>query len=38
MAQDKPSSLEALSQIFGVGARKLERYGADFLAVIESER
>lgn len=37
MASEKPQSLEALSRIFGVGARKLERYGETFLSVIASE-
>lgn len=34
MAARKPDSLGALSQLSGVGAKKLERYGEDFLAVI----
>ena len=37
MAASKPRTQEDLSRIFGVGARKLERYGADFLAIIERE-
>ncbi len=34
MATAKPASLSALSQISGVGERKLTTYGEDFLAVI----
>ncbi len=37
MAAEKPQTPEALSRIFGVGARKLERYGSEFLSVIKSE-
>lgn len=36
MALGKPASLDALSRIPGVGARKLDAYGAEFLAVIRS--
>ncbi len=35
MAAAKPASLSALGQISGVGARKLEAYGAAFLAVLQ---
>ncbi|MFN3619251.1 DNA helicase RecQ [Sphingorhabdus sp.] len=34
MALEKPASLSALSQITGVGSRKLDAYGADFLNII----
>jgi len=34
MAEARPASLDAMARIGGVGAKKLERYGADFLAVI----
>jgi len=36
MAAERPTSLEALGQISGVGARKLEAYGTDFLQVIRA--
>jgi ATP-dependent DNA helicase RecQ len=35
MAADKPTSDDALLEISGVGQVKLQRYGADFLKVIE---
>lgn len=34
MAQQRPVSLDAMAQVSGVGATKLERYGATFLEVI----
>ncbi|MGX9355903.1 DNA helicase RecQ [Roseobacteraceae bacterium S113] len=34
MAERRPPTLDALAQITGVGAKKLERYGAEFLEVI----
>ncbi|GGH61540.1 DNA helicase RecQ [Frigidibacter albus] len=34
MAETKPGSLDAMAHITGVGAKKLESYGAEFLAVI----
>ena len=34
LARDCPATLDALSRISGVGARKLERYGADLLALL----
>ena len=34
MAAEKPHSLAGLAQISGVGAKKLETYGEDFLAAI----
>jgi ATP-dependent DNA helicase RecQ len=34
MAQARPRTTDDLAGISGVGAKKLERYGADFLAVI----
>jgi ATP-dependent DNA helicase RecQ len=36
MAEHKPKNLNELSQVSGVGSAKLERYGADFLAVINA--
>ena len=36
LAARKPTDLAALSQIGGIGAAKLERYGAGLLAVLES--
>jgi ATP-dependent DNA helicase RecQ len=37
MAETKPQSLDEVARISGVGATKLERYGADFLEVITGE-
>ncbi len=34
MAQARPQTLDAFSKIGGVGSKKLERYGKDFLEVI----
>ncbi|CUX83613.1 MAG: ATP-dependent DNA helicase RecQ [Roseibaca calidilacus] len=34
MAENRPDSMDAMARISGVGATKLERYGAEFLAVI----
>jgi superfamily II DNA helicase RecQ len=34
MAAAKPTSLDALGRVHGVGAAKLARYGSAFLAVI----
>jgi ATP-dependent DNA helicase RecQ len=34
IARECPATIEALSRISGVGARKLERYGADLLALL----
>ncbi|GLQ35695.1 ATP-dependent DNA helicase RecQ [Amylibacter marinus] len=34
MARQKPKDLDAFAQLSGVGAVKLERYGAEFLGVI----
>ena len=36
MAQEKPSSMEEMSRIKGVGEFKLNRYGDDFLKVIKN--
>jgi ATP-dependent DNA helicase RecQ len=36
MAQAQPDSLEALAQISGVGAKKLEAYGREILRVLEA--
>ena len=35
MAETKPATLDALSRITGVGAAKLERYGAAFVEVVQ---
>ncbi|MDG4648969.1 DNA helicase RecQ [Roseibacterium sp. SDUM158017] len=37
MAETRPQSMDELARISGVGATKLERYGAQFLAVITGE-
>jgi ATP-dependent DNA helicase RecQ len=37
MAQKRPQSLDDFAGIAGVGAKKLERYGADFLKVIAGD-
>ncbi|WP_372836997.1 DNA helicase RecQ [Puniceibacterium confluentis] len=34
MAEDRPTNLDAMARINGVGAKKLEKYGAEFLSVI----
>ncbi|MGX0976985.1 ATP-dependent DNA helicase RecQ [Roseovarius sp. MBR-51] len=34
MAETRPETLDQMARISGVGAKKLERYGADFLEVI----
>nr|WP_323038182.1 DNA helicase RecQ [Pararhodobacter sp.] len=34
MAEKRPASLDAFARISGVGATKLERYGANFLSVL----
>ena len=34
MAETRPADLDAMARVAGVGAKKLERYGADFLEVI----
>jgi superfamily II DNA helicase RecQ len=34
MCARMPTSVEALSEISGIGERKLEKYGPGFLAVI----
>jgi len=36
MAERKPATLQALAQVSGVGDAKLERYGADFVEVIDA--
>jgi ATP-dependent DNA helicase RecQ len=36
MARDQPGSLEALSHVTGVGAKKLEAYGREILRVLEA--
>jgi len=38
MVRHRPDSLEALGQLSGVGARKLENYGGQFLAAISAAR
>ncbi|MCB2102921.1 MAG: DNA helicase RecQ, partial [Rhodobacterales bacterium] len=37
MARERPRDLNDLAGLYGVGAAKLDRYGADFLAVIATE-
>ncbi|MEY8882304.1 DNA helicase RecQ [Donghicola sp. XS_ASV15] len=37
MAERRPSNLDQMARISGVGAKKLERYGTDFLEVINGE-
>jgi len=37
MAETRPADLDAMARIVGVGATKLERYGAAFLEVINGE-
>jgi ATP-dependent DNA helicase RecQ len=37
MAETRPATLDAMARIGGVGAMKLEKYGAAFLAVITGE-
>ncbi|WP_343564635.1 DNA helicase RecQ [Kiloniella sp. b19] len=37
MATVRPSTLEAMEDLYGVGKRKLERYGPAFLSVIQEE-
>jgi ATP-dependent DNA helicase RecQ len=34
MARQRPTSLDALAGIGGVGAKKLERYGAELLRLL----
>ena len=38
MIERRPADLNALGQLSGVGVRKLERYGEDFLRVIHQHR
>ena len=37
MAEARPTTLDEMARINGVGAKKLDRYGATFLAVITGE-
>ncbi|AXI44827.1 DNA helicase RecQ [Sulfitobacter sp. SK012] len=37
MAENRPANLDAMAQVGGVGAKKLESYGFAFLEVINSE-
>ncbi|NNJ67861.1 MAG: HRDC domain-containing protein, partial [Boseongicola sp.] len=37
MAETRPNSMDEMAGITGVGAKKLERYGADFLEIITGE-
>lgn len=37
MAERRPANLDDMARISGVGAKKLERYGSDFLQVINGE-
>ena len=36
MASARPQSLDALAAVGGVGAKKLERYGADLLTLLRA--
>ncbi|MGF1513913.1 MAG: DNA helicase RecQ [Elainellaceae cyanobacterium] len=38
MAQTKPTTLEAFAEVPGVGSRKLERYGPQFVAEIKAHQ
>ena len=38
MAQERPTTIDDLAGIHGVGAAKLQKYGAAFLAVIRDHR
>ena len=37
MAEKRPRTLDQMAQVGGVGAKKLESYGRDFLAVIAGD-
>ncbi len=37
MAETRPATLDAMARISGVGAKKLERYGATFLGVLTGD-
>ena len=37
MAETRPQTLDDMARINGIGAKKLERYGAEFLSVITGE-
>ncbi|MGR3571770.1 DNA helicase RecQ [Brevirhabdus sp.] len=37
MAENRPATLDQMARIGGVGAKKLERYGAAFVAIIAGE-
>ena len=37
MAETRPANMDAMARIGGVGAKKLERYGAAFLEIITGE-
>ncbi|MEE2943983.1 MAG: DNA helicase RecQ [Pseudomonadota bacterium] len=37
MAETRPTNLDDMARVGGVGAKKLERYGDDFLSVINGE-
>jgi ATP-dependent DNA helicase RecQ len=38
IAENRPATLDAMARINGVGAKKLERYGRDFLSVIAGDQ
>jgi len=38
MAENRPATLDAMARINGVGAKKLELYGRDFLSVIAGDQ
>ncbi len=37
MVEQRPETLDQMAQVSGVGAKKLERYGAEFLAVLTGQ-
>ncbi|MHC9235448.1 DNA helicase RecQ [Pseudooceanicola sp. 502str34] len=37
MAENRPTTLDEIARVNGVGGKKLDRYGAEFLAVIAGE-
>ena len=37
MAETRPGTMDEMAGITGIGAKKLERYGADFLQIITGE-
>ena len=37
MAETRPMTMDQMARVSGVGAKKLERYGADFLTIIAGD-